>query len=57
MALLGAGKAGARVPIIALTAHDAVNFRSRVLDAQMDDILSKPYSLEECTKGEVEAMG
>jgi signal transduction histidine kinase/ligand-binding sensor domain-containing protein/CheY-like chemotaxis protein/HPt (histidine-containing phosphotransfer) domain-containing protein len=46
----GAGKAGARVPIIALTAHDAVNFRSRVLDAQMDDILSKPYSLEECTK-------
>jgi signal transduction histidine kinase/CheY-like chemotaxis protein/sugar lactone lactonase YvrE/HPt (histidine-containing phosphotransfer) domain-containing protein len=47
----GAGKgSGARVPIIALTAHDAVNFRSRVLDAQMDDILSKPYSLEECTK-------
>jgi len=38
------------VPIIALTAHDAANFRSRVLDAQMDDILSKPYSLEECTK-------
>jgi CheY-like chemotaxis protein/HPt (histidine-containing phosphotransfer) domain-containing protein len=44
------GKESARVPIIALTAHDAVNFRSRVLDAQMDDILSKPYSLEECTK-------
>ena len=44
------GNVGARVPIIALTAHDAVNFRSRVLDAQMDDILSKPYSLEECTK-------
>ena len=46
----GLGKAGARVPIVALTAHDAVNFRSRVLDAQMDEILSKPYSLEECTK-------
>jgi CheY-like chemotaxis protein/HPt (histidine-containing phosphotransfer) domain-containing protein len=46
----GSGKAGGRVPIVALTAHDAVNFRSRVLDAQMDDILSKPYSLEECTK-------
>ena len=47
----GAGNAaGVRVPIIALTAHDAVNFRSRVLDAQMEDILSKPYSLEECTK-------
>jgi signal transduction histidine kinase/CheY-like chemotaxis protein/sugar lactone lactonase YvrE/HPt (histidine-containing phosphotransfer) domain-containing protein len=44
------GKSGTRVPIIALTAHDAVNFRSRVLDAQMDEILSKPYSLEECTK-------
>jgi CheY-like chemotaxis protein/HPt (histidine-containing phosphotransfer) domain-containing protein len=39
-----------RVPIVALTAHDAVNFRTRVLEAQMDDILSKPYSLEECTK-------
>ena len=46
----GAGNAGTRVPIVALTAHDAVNFRSRVLDAQMDDILSKPYSLEECTR-------
>ena len=44
------GLSGKRVPIIALTAHDAVNFRSRVLDAQMDDILSKPYSLDECTK-------
>jgi HPt (histidine-containing phosphotransfer) domain-containing protein len=38
------------VPIVALTAHDAVNFRSRVLDARMDDILSKPYSLDECMK-------
>jgi CheY-like chemotaxis protein/HPt (histidine-containing phosphotransfer) domain-containing protein len=46
----GVGNTAPRVPIIALTAHDAVNFRSRVLDAQMDDILSKPYSLEECTK-------
>ena len=44
------GKGAPRVPIIALTAHDAVNFRTRVLDAQMDEILSKPYSLEECTK-------
>ncbi|MEJ0039956.1 MAG: two-component regulator propeller domain-containing protein [Gammaproteobacteria bacterium] len=46
----GPDKAGARVPIIALTAHDAVNFRSRVLEARMDDILSKPYSLDECTR-------
>ena len=44
------GKAATRVPIIALTAHDAVNFRARVLEAQMDDILSKPYALEDCTK-------
>jgi two-component system sensor histidine kinase BarA len=40
----------ARLPIIALTAHDAANFRARVLEAQMDDILSKPYALEDCTK-------
>jgi two-component system sensor histidine kinase BarA len=46
----GSSRPDARAPIIALTAHDAVNFRSRVLEAQMDDILSKPYSLEECTK-------
>ena len=44
------GNSAARVPIIALTAHDAVNFRARVLDAQMDDILSKPYALDDCTK-------
>jgi two-component system sensor histidine kinase/response regulator len=41
---------GRRVPIVALTAHDAVNFRARVLEAEMDDILSKPYALEDCTK-------
>jgi two-component system, sensor histidine kinase and response regulator len=41
---------GPRVPIVALTAHDAVNFRARVLEAEMDDILSKPYALEDCTK-------
>jgi len=44
-----AGAGANRVPIIALTAHDAANFRARVLEAQMDDILSKPYSLEDCT--------
>ncbi len=45
-----AGNKVTRVPIVALTAHDAVNFRSRVLEAQMDDILSKPCALEDCTK-------
>jgi len=41
---------GKRVPIVALTAHDAVNYRDKVLKADMDDILSKPYALEDCTR-------
>ncbi len=36
-----------RTPIVALTAHDAVSYREKVLKADMDDILSKPYSLED----------
>src|SRR6185503_17186640 len=40
----------ARVPIVALTAHDAVNYRDKVLKADMDDILSKPYAIEDCTR-------
>ncbi len=39
----------ARVPIIALTAHDAAAYRTRCLAADMDDILSKPYTLTECS--------
>ncbi|HXC59686.1 MAG TPA: response regulator, partial [Steroidobacteraceae bacterium] len=39
---------GVRVPIVALTAHDAHSYRERVLQAGMDDILSKPYSIEDC---------
>ncbi len=42
--------AGRRVPIVALTAHDAVNYRGICLDAGMDDLLSKPYTLEECAQ-------
>jgi signal transduction histidine kinase/ligand-binding sensor domain-containing protein/CheY-like chemotaxis protein/HPt (histidine-containing phosphotransfer) domain-containing protein len=42
--------AGRRVPIIALTAHDAVNYRGACIDAGMDDLLTKPYTLEECTQ-------
>jgi signal transduction histidine kinase/ligand-binding sensor domain-containing protein/CheY-like chemotaxis protein/HPt (histidine-containing phosphotransfer) domain-containing protein len=40
--------AGRRVPIVALTAHDALNYRGICLDAGMDDLLAKPYTLEEC---------
>jgi len=41
---------GARVPILALSAHDAVAYRAACLDAGMDDILSKPYTLEACAQ-------
>jgi CheY-like chemotaxis protein len=40
----------ARVPIVALTAHDANQYRERCLAADIDDILSKPYTLESCTR-------
>ena len=42
--------AGRRVPIVALTAHDAANYRSICLNAGMDDLLTKPYTLEECAQ-------
>jgi CheY-like chemotaxis protein/HPt (histidine-containing phosphotransfer) domain-containing protein len=42
--------AGRRVPIVALTAHDAVNYRGICLNAGMDDLLAKPYTLEECAQ-------
>ena len=45
-----AGAPKARVPIVALTAHDAARYRERCVAADMDDILTKPYALEDCRR-------
>jgi signal transduction histidine kinase/ligand-binding sensor domain-containing protein/CheY-like chemotaxis protein/HPt (histidine-containing phosphotransfer) domain-containing protein len=39
---------GPRVPIIALSAHDALQYRDACVQAGMDDMLGKPYTLEQC---------
>jgi CheY-like chemotaxis protein/HPt (histidine-containing phosphotransfer) domain-containing protein len=46
----GAHGSRGRVPIVAVTAHDAVHYRERCLAADIDDILSKPYTLEDCRR-------
>jgi signal transduction histidine kinase/ligand-binding sensor domain-containing protein/CheY-like chemotaxis protein/HPt (histidine-containing phosphotransfer) domain-containing protein len=42
------GGASGRVPIVALTAHEAKNYRDACLTAGLDDLLSKPYTLAAC---------
>jgi signal transduction histidine kinase/CheY-like chemotaxis protein/HPt (histidine-containing phosphotransfer) domain-containing protein len=42
--------AGRHIPIIALTAHDTVSYRETCRQAGMDDMLSKPCTLEECAQ-------
>jgi signal transduction histidine kinase/ligand-binding sensor domain-containing protein/CheY-like chemotaxis protein/HPt (histidine-containing phosphotransfer) domain-containing protein len=39
-----------RVPIVALTAHDAKSYRDSCINAGMNDLLSKPYTLEQCAQ-------
>jgi two-component system sensor histidine kinase/response regulator len=39
---------GRRVPIVALTAHEAASYRDICLKSGMDDLLTKPYTFDQC---------
>jgi len=41
---------GEHIPIVAITAHQRASYSEACAAAGMDDILSKPYTLEECAR-------
>ena len=41
---------GPQVPIVALTAHEAKSYRDSCLEAGMNDVMGKPYTLGECAR-------
>jgi CheY-like chemotaxis protein len=41
---------GPRVPIVAFTAHEAKSYRDSCLEAGMNDVMGKPYTLGECAR-------
>jgi signal transduction histidine kinase/ligand-binding sensor domain-containing protein/CheY-like chemotaxis protein/HPt (histidine-containing phosphotransfer) domain-containing protein len=41
---------GRRVPIVALTAHHAASYRDTCQAAGIDDLLTKPYTLQQCAQ-------
>jgi len=41
-------RVGEHIPIVALTANDASAYRDSCVKAGMDDILGKPYTVEQC---------
>jgi two-component system sensor histidine kinase BarA len=44
------GGASGRSPIVALTAHEAANYRDACLTAGLDDLLNKPYTMAACAE-------
>jgi two-component system sensor histidine kinase/response regulator len=41
---------GPHIPIVALTAHEPMSYRDSCLEAGMDDVMGKPYTLGECAR-------
>ena len=43
-------RGGPQVPIVALTAHEPNSYRASCLEAGMNDVMGKPYTLEQCAR-------